>query len=120
MIHKVKLRKNKANRKQKADWPLNIEYPVVATEVEHLKTKAFDEDSFQHPLSDGYSKTAEAFDIELDDEDMEEMEALLAKARAKAAAQTAIRTWFLIAHPKKGTYRWVTTEEVKFSSISSG
>ncbi len=122
--HKVKLikPKKKRSKKDKREWPLKLVYTVIAMEVEHMgisKAPLHPEDAMAEALadSDGYGQTHDAYEIELDDEDQEAIDAIRARARKKQSANQNVRTWLLIVNPSSGQYRWVTTEDVKFSSL---
>jgi Ser-tRNA(Ala) deacylase AlaX len=119
--HSVKLLK----KSQDKHWTKKYTYPVIMMEVERADGAVpMDLGAVPHPLSaaGGYSdqmKEQQGYiDLDLDEEDEEELERLLEKARKKKAEQQQVITWLMIVHPRTGRYRWVTSEEVRFTSFS--
>lgn len=119
---KVKLRSNLENRKNKKDWPFKTEYAVLAMDVERVSSpKLTDIDQLQHPLSDSNDEELVEGDgiisgWDPDEEDEEEMEDLLKKYNEQHAGEQQVRTWLLIANHLTGDMKWITSEEVKFTS----
>jgi len=108
MKHLVTLRKRK---EKDPDWPLSLVYQVV-----HVDTELVEETSWS-PKTESLTPMEKYeggyVEWEADDEDEYYMEA----QEQKKSTKTRVRTWFLIAHPESGEYRWVTTEEVRFVSL---
>ena len=120
MIHYIRIKKTKKNRKSFKDWNLGMKYPVLSIDVERMGSttpKIDPEDIMADALKDGGFNPHDNFD-EFDDDDQEEIDMLVAKLKSKQTKSENVRTWLLIGNAKTGTYRWVTTEEVKFSSLS--
>jgi len=119
----VKLRKTKESKKNQKAWPLDETYSVLAMDVEKIRHKQYtDIEDLDHPLSDSNDNGLVEGDgyvgLDMDDYDEEEMEERLAKANAQNAGIEQVRTWLLISRQNRG-FKWVTSEEVKFYSISS-